>query len=244
LGVWVLDGAPSHSNLLRFALNESTLRDTTVLLTASMTTPWSIVDQLQAWAGILHDHIDGLNLHPDSVKELRARAARRWANYVEPGEHELDVNNKQGGGTTPGSNPRGSRHFDAEEDVLQEGEDIVLPNNVLSRNTGIDIVVVITKVGGPSLSFLWQCGTLINGCLVQTDHVVQLERESEYRDEHFDFLQWHVRRFCAAYGAAVFYTSVKEDKNCDLLYKYLVHRIYGLPFRTPALIVEKDAVFM
>lgn len=38
--------------------------------------------------------------------------------------------------------------------------------------------------------------------------------------------------------------SAKVNKNCDLLYKYLVHRIYGLPFRTPALVVEKDAVFI
>ena len=65
-----------------------------------------------------------------------------------------------------------------------------------------------------------------------------------YRDEHFDFMQQWVRRFCLQYGAGLFYTSVKEDKNCDLLYKYLTHRIYSLPFRTPALVVEKDAVLM
>jgi hypothetical protein len=55
--------------------------------------------------------------------------------------------------------------------------------------------------------------------------------------------QW-IRKFCLQYGAALFYTSAKEDKNCDLLYKYLTHRIYGFPFRTPALVVEKDAVFI
>ena len=40
------------------------------------------------------------------------------------------------------------------------------------------------------------------------------------------------------------YVSAKINKNCDLLYKYLIHRIYGLKFKTPALVVEKDAVFM
>jgi len=40
------------------------------------------------------------------------------------------------------------------------------------------------------------------------------------------------------------YVSAKINKNCDLLYKYLVHRIYGLAFKTPALVVEKDAVFI
>ena len=45
-------------------------------------------------------------------------------------------------------------------------------------------------------------------------------------------------------GAALFYTSVKEEKNCDLLHKYLLHRIYGFPFTMPAYVVEKDSVFM
>ena len=45
-------------------------------------------------------------------------------------------------------------------------------------------------------------------------------------------------------GASLFYTSVKEEKNCDLLHKYLLHRIYGFPFSMPAYVVEKDSVFM
>jgi len=80
--------------------------------------------------------------------------------------------------------------------------------------------------------------------VTKTDTIQQLERDHSYTDEHFDFIQYNVRQFCLQYGAALFYTSVKEDKNCDLLYKYLVHRIYGLEFRTPALIVEKEAVFI
>jgi len=45
-------------------------------------------------------------------------------------------------------------------------------------------------------------------------------------------------------GAALLYTSMKENKNLDLLYKYLVHRLYGFPFNIPAQVVEKDSVFM
>jgi hypothetical protein len=53
-----------------------------------------------------------------------------------------------------------------------------------------------------------------------------------------------VRKFCLTYGASLFYTSVKEDKNTDLLYKYLVHTSYGFPLTTPALVVERDALFV
>jgi dynein light intermediate chain 1 len=177
-----------------------------------MATPWSIIEQLQFWAGILHDHVDSLKISPDNVKEFREKCVRRWLDYVEPGdEMELSAASK----TTTATTNRGSRN-------LEEEEEPVLPSHILSRNTGLDIVVVVTK----------------------TDYISTLERDNDYKDENFDFIQFHIRQFCIQYGAALFYTSVKEDKNCDLLYKYLVHRMYGLPFKTPALIVEKDAVFI
>ena len=67
--------------------------------------------------------------------------------------------------------------------------------------------------------------------VTKTDFMSELEKDFDYKDEHFDFIQQAVRKFCLQYGASLFYTSVKEDKNCDLLYKYLVHRIYNFPFK-------------
>ncbi|XP_006863650.1 PREDICTED: cytoplasmic dynein 1 light intermediate chain 2 isoform X2 [Chrysochloris asiatica] len=103
-------------------------------------------------------------------------------------------------------------------------ENVALPlgDNMLTHNLGIPVLVVCTKC----------------------DAVSVLEKEHDYRDEHFDFIQSHLRRFCLQYGAALIYTSVKEEKNLDLLYKYIVHKTYGFHFTTPALVVEKDAVFI
>ncbi|XP_013371648.1 PREDICTED: cytoplasmic dynein 1 light intermediate chain 2 isoform X3 [Chinchilla lanigera] len=103
-------------------------------------------------------------------------------------------------------------------------ENVALPlgDNVLTHNLGIPVLVVCTKCDAVSI----------------------LEKEHDYRDEHLDFIQSHLRRFCLQYGAALIYTSVKEEKNLDLLYKYIVHKTYGFHFTTPALVVEKDAVFI
>ncbi len=108
--------------------------------------------------------------------------------------------------------------FEVDPDLVPDDP---LDDGILTRNLGVEVIVVVTK----------------------TDYVAHLEKE-DYRDEHFDFIQQAVRKFCLQYGAALFYTSVKDDKNCDLLYKYLVHRIYALQFRTPALVVERDAIFI
>lgn len=106
----------------------------------------------------------------------------------------------------------------------------------------IDIIAFYVSIHGRHLFRVTQFNIVFILC--QTDYMTTLEKEYDYKDEHFDFMQQWIRRFCLQHGASLFYTSVKEDKNCDLLYKYLTHRIYDLPFRTPALVVEKDAVLM
>ncbi|KAJ9574697.1 hypothetical protein L9F63_008132, partial [Diploptera punctata] len=210
LSVWVLDGDPSHSHLLRFALSEESFPHTLVMFVVAMTTPWGILDQLQSWATVLQDHIDRLKIDIDDLRDSKHKWTRGWCKkmaYVEPGD-ELEQGSPM---------RRTSRNLD------EEGEEILpLGDGVLTRNLGLDVVVVVTK----------------------TDYMTTLEKDYDYRDEHFDFMQQWIRRFCLQYGAALFYTSAKEDKNCDLLYKYLTHRIYGFPFRTPALVVEKDAVLI
>lgn len=62
LGVWVLDGDPGHSNLLKFALNANNYEHTLIILTVSMTTPWFWQEQLQHWIKVLSEHVDKLNI--------------------------------------------------------------------------------------------------------------------------------------------------------------------------------------
>ena len=56
---------------------------------------------------------------------------------------------------------------------------------------------------------------------------------------HFVFLTWTLPD-----GAALFYTSTKEDKNIQILHKYLLHRAYDLPFKEVAWVIDRDSIFM
>lgn len=73
LGAWILDGDPTLSYLLKFALSKETYQDTMVMFVVSMTTPWNILDQLHSWAAILQDHIDKLNISSHELEEYRNR---------------------------------------------------------------------------------------------------------------------------------------------------------------------------
>ncbi|KAL9695364.1 hypothetical protein quinque_014649 [Culex quinquefasciatus] len=206
-GYWIRRSRPQQPAQATRS-TESNYAHTLVILTLSMTTPWSWVEQLQHWIKILEHHIAELKIEPEEKSQCRQRLVTVWQSYCDTID-ELD----------PGSPIKRTNRLSSVDDDLDA---LPLPEGVLTTNLGLDVVVVVTK----------------------TDYMTTLEKELDYRDEHFDFMQQWIRRFCLLYGASLFYTSVKEDKNCDLLYKYLTHRIYGLPFRTPALIVEKDAVLI
>ncbi|XP_025415479.1 cytoplasmic dynein 1 light intermediate chain 2-like [Sipha flava] len=193
LNVWTLDGDRSLKYLMKFALNEQNFEDTTIILVASMKDPWKIMESLEFWSARLQDHIDSLKLGMEQTQHFRDKCIDRIIDY--PSHDNLSYE----------SCPKVR--------LLNEG--------VLTKNLGLDIVVVITM----------------------TDCIKNLEINN-YSEEHFDYIQCCLRKFCLQFGASLFYVSVMEDKNCDLLYKYLMHRIYRFPFKTPALIVEKDSVFV
>ncbi|VDI47925.1 dynein light intermediate chain 1, cytosolic [Mytilus galloprovincialis] len=221
LGVWVLDGDTTHTSLLKYCITEENFEHSLVVLMASMSQPWSILESLDKWANVLQHHIDRMKLPPEDRREYEESLVRYFQEYVEPVE-----------GQTTQSAPRRDHNPLHPPAVHSDSDKVQLPlgENSLTHNLGIPIVVVLT----------------------QSDAISKLEKEHDYREEHFDFIQQHVRKFCLKFqmkwvyldGASLVYTSVKEEKNCDLLYRYLVHRIYGFPFDMPAYVVEKDSVFV
>ena len=88
LGFWLLDGDSEvfHKNLLSFALNEDSFEDTTIILTASMTTPWDIIASLKRWAKVLENHISSLKLPREKQQLLKGQVAKRYLEYISPGD--------------------------------------------------------------------------------------------------------------------------------------------------------------
>ncbi|CAH8860707.1 unnamed protein product [Trichobilharzia szidati] len=50
-----------------------------------------------------------------------------------------------------------------------------------------------------------------------------------------------LRRF---YGAALIYTSVKESINTDVFLDYLKHRLFDMPLKNSAMLVDPEAIFI
>lgn len=114
-----------------------------------------------------------------------------------------------------------------QEDTKKDGDGdaetimLDLDDGVLTSNHGVPIVVVGTK----------------------DDYSEQLAQERDFRQEHFDFIQMHIRKFCLSHGAALIYNG-KAQKTADALYRYALHLACGLPFPQSACISETEGLFI
>ncbi|XP_052365135.1 cytoplasmic dynein 1 light intermediate chain 1-like isoform X2 [Oncorhynchus keta] len=216
---WILDGDLYHKGLQKFAVCGENMADTMALLVVDMSRPWTVLDSLQKWASVLREHIDKLRVNPETLRDMEQRLVRQFRST-------------QSQGVTTAPLPRGGTPWLGR---LRRSVWCSPWERTHSHTTWACLLWwCVQSILFPSLHFPH----------LQCDMFLSLEKEHDYREEHFDFIQSHIRHFCLQYGAALLYTSMKENKNLDLLYKYLVHRLYGFPFDMLAQVVDKDSVFI
>lgn len=114
----------------------------------------------------------------------------------------------------PQKGAEGSESEDFEEDDFDMEElknQLPLPEGVLKSNLGIPIIIACHKV----------------------DLISRGER-AQFLEQNIDFIQRHLREFCIYYGAALIFTEIHQDQNLEVLYKYILHRIYDQEFTEKA----------
>uniref|UniRef100_A0A182U1E7 Dynein light intermediate chain n=1 Tax=Anopheles melas TaxID=34690 RepID=A0A182U1E7_9DIPT len=124
LSIWTLVADPELNGLLKFALNERTFPHTLILLTLSMASPWTWMDQLQYWMKVLDNHIGGLEIDAGLKHQCKARLMAIWQSYSDPAGDPLR------------NSPCKRNH----EPVPLPLEDVVLTSNL-----GMEVIVVVTR---------------------------------------------------------------------------------------------------
>lgn len=96
-----------------------------------------------------------------------------------------------------------------------------LPEGCLKVNLGIPILVVVNKVD-----------LLLHG------------DKKAFLDENFDFIQKHIREYSMQYGATVIFTSATTNRNLNVCYQYMLHRLYNMDFHHKAEVLERENLFL
>lgn len=108
-------------------------------------------------------------MKPEKLNYYKQINLRRYKDYISPGD-EIE-----GIVTSPIKPRRDSELFEnmSASHIMSNGDDC-LPVDTLTHNLGLDIIVVIAK----------------------TDYMLTLEKEFDYKEEAFDFIQQAIRKFC------------------------------------------------
>ena len=109
--------------------------------------------------------------------------------------------------------------FEQMEENLED--QVPLEEGVLKINFGIPIVVACHKV----------------------DLITHGEK-AQYLEKNIDFIQKHLREYCLYYGASLVFTDIHQQTNLELLYRYLLHRLYDQEFSQKAQFTEKSSIFI
>ena len=59
------------------------MADTTVLLTASMTKPWDILNSLEKWTKVLEEHIKKLSLKPETLQHFKHQSISQNLTFIQ-----------------------------------------------------------------------------------------------------------------------------------------------------------------
>jgi len=134
VNVWNFEGDVANKELMRFALNEQTLKEKcVVLITLNLSRPWSLHESLNKWMSLLEEHVSSLVAcsDPDLQHKLREDLETRFQTYTQ------DIQ----------KNPKSSKRKRVRRELLKEDKATLppLPDGVLIRNLGIPIIIACCK---------------------------------------------------------------------------------------------------
>jgi hypothetical protein len=157
LSIWIPDGdcnAKTSNELLKYALNETNIDNTLVMLVASMSTPWNMMQTLNKWHNLLADHLTkNLNLDKERMDKLRRLQMYRFKTYQEPDDVTVAQHQQQNGSL---HKKLKSNMDNIEQQLDQVDMEAMMSNNdttlfdsseIMKNCLGLATIVVVTKVG-------------------------------------------------------------------------------------------------
>ncbi|KAL7670185.1 hypothetical protein ACOME3_005127 [Neoechinorhynchus agilis] len=80
--------------------------------------------------------------------------------------------------------------------------------------------------------------------ITKTDHSEYLRKEYGYTNEHFDFIQYNLRKICLKHKSGLAYTSTKNIQSMSRILRYMAHVSCGFSYEFKENVVDQDNIFI
>ncbi|KAJ3329768.1 Cytoplasmic dynein 1 light intermediate chain 2 [Blyttiomyces sp. JEL0837] len=220
IGIFELDSDANYGPLIRFALSPERLPHSAVVICLEWSKPWQFFEQLEKFLIMLQ-------------REIEYTAATAKRGLLEELRDRLETHVREYKEPEPPgssqSNFASGKHDSAlASSMSHHNVNIPLGPGVLTNNLGVPIHIVCTK----------------------SDLTLSLEKEREFTEDQFDFIQQSLRTICLKYGASLHYVSMQRPNTISTLRSYLLHRLLDgteaviSAFTQRAQVVDRDTIFV
>ncbi|KAF9919161.1 hypothetical protein BX616_000435 [Lobosporangium transversale] len=246
LGIYQIAGShKSYHALLKYCFNSKSIADSIVVIVLDWSKPWTFMETLERWVRVLEIAIQQICQEGTAANVAWSKGKALMDELQEKLTRFLQEYTEPQAQSANGA----STFSESQTFGLGSTDAVLLPltEGCLTNNTGVPIVIVCTK----------------------SDHINILERELDYKEETFDYIQQSLRTICLKYGASLFYTSIHHPHTFADLRQYILHRLLTpqtthsssgtgantqqqqqqqqpslFPFRLRAQVVERDQVMV
>lgn len=187
------------------------LRDSLFLITLDWEAPWTFLSQLIEWLDVVREIVeDGAGANRgnwsrerviwDEMKESLEASIRAYADPSGPAGAAMEAG---GDDDDVGNTSTASAILAVTNPAAMGGDEVSpLPEGCLSHNFGVPLVIVCTKA----------------------DTIAQLERERNFKEEQFDYIQQVLRTICLKCEFNRQFPRVPFETVTDLIALLLLYR--------------------
>jgi len=130
MNLWQVEGEVEYSGLLNFALGKNVIGRSIAVIVLDFSQPWNLVQDLNKWLKVLTTHIESVqkDISPGVLDDLRNNQIYDFMSY-----NEAAVQTEE------------NKTYRKHRKTQEEFNNATLPENVLSNNLGIPVLVVGTR---------------------------------------------------------------------------------------------------
>ncbi|CDW77480.1 cytoplasmic dynein 1 light intermediate chain 2 [Stylonychia lemnae] len=225
MNCWILQ-EQEKADLIKLVLKPEDLQQTCALIVLDFDQPWEMMNALQRWMGVLGETILDImkmlkSSEQDKMKEKLTRFVKNFERKDDSNDNDDAINKNKLVKMDTNLLDEDEKLDDDFDDYKDLKSRLPLPEGVLKVNLGIPIIVVCQKID----------------LLLRGD-------KSQLLELNLEFIQKHLRQYCLSYAASLIFTEVNQLTNIELLYRYILHRLYDQEFHNKAEMHQKDSIFI
>ncbi|CAD2086268.1 dynein light intermediate chain 2, putative [Plasmodium vinckei brucechwatti] len=229
--VWILQHPCYTSLLIKNLKNFKNIKKILILICTDLYKPYNIISEINSWIDVMHKIYEELysDYDMDVVSELKSNLETYIYNYK-----GWKKNGKGGGKNNEQEEDHATNEIEAYSDFEKNKEGVIDSVNNVREEEGVRKKLIKINLSFPIVFVICKS----DGYEILNNRTYQ---------GYIDVIISYLRNLAISYQAAIIFCNTinkNELINVELLYKYMMHRLYDFPFKEKEILDCYEKIFI